>query len=694
MGRRIKQAFNADRVQRVKVAGDAIESALKRKDLTEAWSRLKSWYRQASDRPPKPSRQDLESVTRERIDLYTARPPPGAPIPVLVEPFPIPDSSPTYEEISLAVKRLRRGKAPGPTGLRTDNIKTWLAEAKRETDPRPAKFIAFVRLIRHVYETGELPTQMTWSTVVLLPKSDGGVRGIGLLDVAWKVLASIIDHRISANVEYHDSLHGFRARRGTGTAVLEAKLFQQLATLHQVPIFEVFIDLKKAYDSVDRERLLDTLSSYGVGANMRRVLSGFWEQQVIVARQSGFYGTPFRATRGETQGDPASPTLFNVLVDSVVRYWLTLVQEDDGSEGVSAVIEQLTLFYADDGLIGARDSDWLQRALTCLVDLFERVGLQTNISKTKAMTCIPGSIRGKLSTLAYKRWMDGAGLTSRERQRQRVSCPTCGQGLAAGSLKQHMRTQHGTDGTDVEEYYGRADAPGRQPAGYSVSFPQDATKLACPVVGCWGTATSRSNLRRHFMHRHPEDSIRIREERGAPLPRCESCGLHAPYTALNRAHYDSALCRAGANRMRQRRAQADVRRALGVTTLVKGVALDRVNTFRYLGRPLSMTDEDWPAVYRNLTKARAKWGRLARVLTREGACPRTAGKFYKVVVQSVLLYGCETWVVTPAIRKVLEGFHNRVARRLSGCRGRYVPSTDTFHLRIRGFTHPCAKHWR
>ena len=44
--------------------------------------------------------------------------------------------------------------------------------------------------------------------------------------------------------------------------------------------------------------------------------------------------------------------------------------------------------------------------------------------------------------------------------------------------------------------------------------------------------------------------------------------------------------------------------------------------------------------------------------------------FYKAVVQSVLLYGCETWVVTPDILRHLRGFHHRVARRLSGMTAR------------------------
>ena len=49
-----------------------------------------------------------------------------------------------------------------------------------------------------------------------------------------------------------------------------------------------------------------------------------------------------------------------------------------------------------------------------------------------------------------------------------------------------------------------------------------------------------------------------------------------------------------------------------------------------------------------------------------GADARVSGQFYRAVVMSVLLYGCETWVITPSMYKVLEGFHNRVLWRISG----------------------------
>ena len=57
---------------------------------------------------------------------------------------------------------------------------------------------------------------------------------------------------------------------------------------------------------------------------------------------------------------------------------------------------------------------------------------------------------------------------------------------------------------------------------------------------------------------------------------------------------------------------------------------------------------------------------ISRVLAREGANGRVSGMFYKAVVMSVLLYGSESWVWTDPMVKTLEGFHNRITRRLAG----------------------------
>jgi hypothetical protein len=93
--------------------------------------------------------------------------------------------------------------------------------------------------------------------------------------------------------------------------------------------------------------------------------------------------------------------------------------------------------------------------------------------------------------------------------------------------------------------------------------------------------------------------------------------------------------------------------------------IETVRDFKYLGRITSDDDDDLPAVRDNMKKARKRWARVSRVLTRDGATAKTKGKFYLAVVQSVLLYGSETWVLSEKMRRMLEGFHNRCARQMT-----------------------------
>ena len=42
----------------------------------------------------------------------------------------------------------------------------------------------------------------------------------------------------------------------------------------------------------------------------------------MVEREVGYYGAAFTGARGELQGDPLFPTIFNVVVDVLVRHWV------------------------------------------------------------------------------------------------------------------------------------------------------------------------------------------------------------------------------------------------------------------------------------------------------------------------------------------------------------------------------------
>ena len=99
------------------------------------------------------------------------------------------------------------------------------------------------------------------------------------------------------------------------------------------------------------------------------------------------------------------------------------------------------------------------------------------------------------------------------------------------------------------------------------------------------------------------------------------------------------MCRSGAERKRRQLEEAEVREITEMAFEVYGEQLQTVPSFKYLGIILTEGDDDWPAVAGNLGKARKSWGRLQRILSREGATKRVSGNFFKAVVQQVLLFG-------------------------------------------------------
>ena len=90
----------------------------------------------------------------------------------------------------------------------------------------------------------------------MIPKGNGNFRGIGLVDVMRKTVTVILNRRLAVVINFHNRLHKFRIGRGTGTASLKVKMLQQLMEMREEVLYEIFLDLHKAYDALDRNRCL------------------------------------------------------------------------------------------------------------------------------------------------------------------------------------------------------------------------------------------------------------------------------------------------------------------------------------------------------------------------------------------------------------------------------------------------------
>ena len=94
------------------------------------------------------------------------------------------------------------------------------------------------------------------SILLTIPKGNADTPGVGMLEVAWKVVEAVIYNWIKTVVQLHIVLYGFRAGRGAGTTIMELKIAQELSSVDQDIQLLVFLELRKTYKNVDQGRIL------------------------------------------------------------------------------------------------------------------------------------------------------------------------------------------------------------------------------------------------------------------------------------------------------------------------------------------------------------------------------------------------------------------------------------------------------
>ena len=106
---------------------------------------------------------------------------------------------------------------------------------------------------------------------------------------------------------------GFCAARSTIDLLFVVRRLQDLGRQRKTPLCMCFIDLQKAYDSVDRELLWEILTRSGVPTKMLTIIRNFHEGMwTCVRTDDGEHSEWFDVPQGLRQGCVLSPLLFNV----------------------------------------------------------------------------------------------------------------------------------------------------------------------------------------------------------------------------------------------------------------------------------------------------------------------------------------------------------------------------------------------
>ena len=70
-------------------------------------------------------------------------------------------------------------------------------------------------------------------------------------------------------------------------------MVQKLAGIVHKLIFQVFIDVRKAYNSLDRGICMEILRGYGLRPNLQRLIHHYLDEQKVVSKAGKFFGSPF-----------------------------------------------------------------------------------------------------------------------------------------------------------------------------------------------------------------------------------------------------------------------------------------------------------------------------------------------------------------------------------------------------------------
>ena len=165
-----------------------------------------------------------------------------------------------------------------------------------------------------------------------------------------------------------------------------------------------FVDLQKAYDSVDRELLWKVLARAGLPEEMIVVIRQFHDgMQAQVRMDDGELSDWFEITQGLRQGYVLSPLLFNILFAAATEVAFVRFSEDDtilrdlvyleeeAGVGAETLLERARravweiMFYADDAGVASRSQEGLARMMTTIVEVFGEFGLTVSEKKTETL---------------------------------------------------------------------------------------------------------------------------------------------------------------------------------------------------------------------------------------------------------------------------------------------------------------------
>jgi len=201
-------------------------------------------------------------------------------------------------------------------------------------------------------------------------------RPISVLSVFSKILERLMFNRISAFLNCHnvlaDNQYGFRDNRTTSLALLD--LVDKIANKLEEKYLSVgiFMDLSKAFDTVNHDILLKKLNLYGVRGNANNWIRNYLENRLQFVQIQNSLSCMMPITCGVPQGSVLGPLLFLIYINDIIH--VSKVAE------IILFADDTSLFFSDTDVNGLCDT--INQELDKVATWFKLNKLSLNIKKT------------------------------------------------------------------------------------------------------------------------------------------------------------------------------------------------------------------------------------------------------------------------------------------------------------------------
>jgi hypothetical protein len=265
-------------------------------------------------------------------------------------------------ELQRAILSLPSNKAPGPDGLPGEFYKS----LSKTISPM------LLNCLNSFLKGHPIPADFKRGLLTTIYKGKGDPleisnrRPISLLNIDYKILSRILNFRLLKVVKKIISPHqnGFIPDRSIFSNIicLEDAIFTARTT-HQNTVISL-IDFEKAFDSISHVSIEKILTHIGCPPAFSNTIMEMIIGSTSQVSVKGFLSNPFEIQRGTKQGDPISPTLFALVIETLSKS----LNKDRKIQGAPAFggTKLKILLFADDIVLLSRNKEDLEIQLSHL----------------------------------------------------------------------------------------------------------------------------------------------------------------------------------------------------------------------------------------------------------------------------------------------------------------------------------------